>query len=358
MARLGELTAQLEQSRGRTVSTTPKGLDFVRAGIAKALCSLPGEAERYAEQRWGEKSRAAVITKASVPHVGTNVPAGAALVSADPSPAEFFDLVRAQSVVGRLPLRRVPFYARTLTMDEGPRVGWRDEGAAYGTSPLKLTNTAGLERFGLGALVVVTQELLEDETIDAELIIRDQLVKALAAAVDSAFLDPANSGTAGVKPAAVTSGVGGGSPTEALFDFSDSFTGVPENAVIILNPWQAARLNGAARPNLGVGRSTWAGIPVYTSTAMPEGYMALLDPDGIAIALGEPEVRASREASVEMVDSSSMTSGSSVSAANQTSLFQVNAIGMIGSLYANWRVVRPGAVLLFNLQDYGLAGGL
>jgi len=91
---------------------------------------------------------------------------------------------------------------------------------------------------------------------------------------------------------------------------------------------------------------------------MPEGQMALLDPDRIAVALGNPQVRASSQATVEMADSSSMTSGSSVSAANLVSMFQVNATSLVGSLNANWRVVTPGAVFVFNLQDYGLAGGL
>src|SRR5262249_26514214 len=158
-----------------------------------------------------------------------------------------------------------------------------------------------------GALIVVTKELLQDQTINAEVIIRDQLVRALASAVDAAFIDPANSGTAGVKPAAVTSGVPRYSPQETLFYFSHLFTGNPNDAVIILHAWQAARLSSAARPNVGARGGTLAGVPVFTSTAMPEGQMAVLDPNLIAVALGNPDVRASDQATVEMVDVSSMT---------------------------------------------------
>jgi hypothetical protein len=41
-----------------------------------------------------------------------------------------------------------------------------------------------------------------------------------------------------------------------------------------------------------------------------------------------------------------------------TSLFQTDSIGVIGSMTANWRVIRPESVQLFDLQSYGLSGGL
>ena len=130
-------------------------------------------------------------------------------------------------------------------------VAWRAEGGAYRNSPIKMTSTAGLERFDLGALIVVSKEVLEDESFNAEATIRDQLVKALAAQLDADFISPSNSGTGGTKPASITSGAGANaSPTESMFDFSDAFSGVPNNAWIIINPWQAARLYGAARPDI------------------------------------------------------------------------------------------------------------
>ena len=53
-----------------------------------------------------------------------------------------------------------------------------------------------------------------------------------------------------------------------------------------------------------------------------------------------------------------MTSGTSVAAVSTVSMFQVNCRAIIGSISANWRVVRDDLVLLFDLQSYGLAGGL
>jgi len=91
---------------------------------------------------------------------------------------------------------------------------------------------------------------------------------------------------------------------------------------------------------------------------MPEGFFALIDPDYVAVALGNADVRASEQAVIDMQDSSSMTSGSSVAATTGVSMWQANARAIIGSISANWRVTRIGAVQLFDLQNYGLAGGV
>lgn len=106
----------------------------------------------------------------------------------------------------------------------------------------------GLEPFDVGALIVASNEVLRDASLDAELWLRDQIVRTLAAALDAAFIDPANTGTGGIKPASVTSGTGtaGDSPSESFLDWGDPFTGDPLNAWIILNPYTAARLSGAA----------------------------------------------------------------------------------------------------------------
>ena len=67
-----------------------------------------------------------------------------------------------------------------------------------------------------------------------ELIIRDMLAKGLAAELDRALLDPANTGTSNVKPASITSGSAVmDSPSEAIFDWGDTFTGDPNNSWIV-----------------------------------------------------------------------------------------------------------------------------
>jgi hypothetical protein len=94
-------------------------------------------------------------------------------------------------------------------------------------------------------------------------------------------------------------------------------------------------LAGAARPDVGARGGTLGGFPVLTSAAVGAEDLILLDRTQIAVAMGNGSLRASEQANVELVDSSSMTSGYSVSAANTTSLFQTDSIGFIGSITAN-----------------------
>ena len=57
---------------------------------------------------------------------------------------------------------------------------------------------------------------------------------------------------------------------------------------------------------------------------------------------------------MEMADTSTMLAAPTVTAVSVSSMFQTNSTALIGSVAANWRVVRPGAVLVFNVQSYGL----
>jgi hypothetical protein len=62
-------------------------------------------------------------------------------------------------------------------------------------SPLKCAN-----------IVVLTEELLRRESYSAETLVRDEMQNALVQLIDTAFIDPANAGTANVKPASIANG--------------------------------------------------------------------------------------------------------------------------------------------------------
>jgi hypothetical protein len=358
--------------RRETVSSVPKGLDFVRRGIALAVSNgNVATASRYAANRWGKDSRAALITKTDVPGLSTDHgSAGAGFVSTEgnDSPftgdaeetarAEFLDLVRQASLMGRLALRRVPFMVPFMVMDSGPVVAWRDEGSAYasGLPAIKITRQLPLERYDLGGLVVVTLELLRLNNVDVELWIRDQLVKALAEKLDRDFIDPTNTGTAGVTPAAVTSEQDQAldSPSEGIFEAHDKYTGDPMRSVIVMNPWRAARVYGAARPDIGMRGGTLNGVPVLTTTGCPEEIIVLLDPAAIAVASEGAEIRMSGNASLEMETAPANASAPTVASSEQTSMFQTGSVAVIGSVFASWRVLRPESVVYFNAPAVGL----
>jgi hypothetical protein len=93
------------KDRYERVSVAPRGVDFVRRAIAHALNPAdPNAAAEYAGKRWGADSRAARISKAAVPAATSGTGAGSAMVSTlGDAATEFFDVVRAASIIGRLP---------------------------------------------------------------------------------------------------------------------------------------------------------------------------------------------------------------------------------------------------------------
>jgi hypothetical protein len=368
------LTGLRRKDRDTTVSSTPKGLDFIRSGIALAATGgNHAAAVKFAQNRWGAQSRAVIATKAAgdVPALSTIYGSEGndflAVVDANDSPtsdmvtairAEFVDLVRSSALIGRVPLRRVPFQTPFLVMDNGPVTAWRDEGQPYGSSmpPVRMTRQLPLERFDLGTMIVVTNELLKLQNVDVELWLRDQLVKALAEKLDSEFIDPSNTGTTGVKPAAITATAAAldDSPSEGIFEGFDKYTGDPERSVIVMNPWRAARAYSAARPDIGMRGGSLGGVPVYTTTACPEEVVVMFDPDSIAFASEGAEIRMSEHASVEMEQSPSNASAPSVAQANLTSMWQTGSVAVIGSVFASWRVLRAESVVYFNGPAIGL----
>jgi hypothetical protein len=354
-----------------TISATShhKGLDLTRSAIALAVCGNWSAAERYSERRWGSKSKAARVTKdlstmltvkADLPAFNLQTDGGGEILGVDDGAAitaraEFFDVVVAASVLGKVPFRRVPFRVPFLTQDELTGVAWEGEGQAFINTPVKLTRHDPLEVYKLGAITVATMESLRTENINAELMIRDALVRSIAHRLDVDFLDPANTGTANEKPASITSGAGdSNSPQEPLFEWGDTFTGDPNNAWVLLNPWRAGRLHSANHVETGVRGGRFHGMPLVTSTAVPEEVMVIVDPNYVAVALGSAQVSTSTNATIEMEDAPSDASAPTVSGQNLVSMFQSNSAAVRAFVEANWKVIRPEAVQYFFAPSFGL----
>jgi hypothetical protein len=358
----------IPRSERGTVSSTShhKGLDATPTAIALAVTGNWSSAQGYAARRWGEKSRAARVTKdigamlttkADLPAFNTQADGGAELFGSDGTTAnaEFFDVVVAASVIGRLPVRRVPFHVPFLTQDELSGVSWEGEGQAYINSPVKLTRHDPLSTFKLGAITVATLETLQVNDINAELMIRDAFVRSIAHRIDTDFLDPANTGTANEKPASITSGAGdANSPQEPLFEWGDTFTGDPNNSWVLLNPWRAGRIHGANHLETGVRGGRFHGLPLLTSTAVPEELMIVVDPNYVAVAMGSAELATSTNATIEMEDAPSNASATTVAQSTQTRMFSSNSAAIRATVTANWKVVRPEAVQYFQLTGFGL----
>ena len=79
-----------------------------------------------------------------------------------------------------------------------------------------------------------------------------------------------------------------------------------------------------------------------------------LDPDAIAVAMNLAEIRSSGVASVQLDSASTQASATSVTATAVTSMFQTNSTAIIGEVCANWRVLKPEAVVVTSVQAFGL----
>lgn len=330
--------------------------------MALALAAAPdniGEAAEVAAARWGAESRTARALKSAIAAAGTGNWGGPLIGDYAEAVAEFVGLVREQTIVGRLQgLRRVPPNTAYLAQVSGATGNWVAEGAAMPISAMSFTRqTLGLLK--VTAVAVQTRELMASP--DAETTIRDDLVRAVAAASDAAFINPTNAGVAGETPAAVTYGAPQADIAAALFDADygstlSVFTGDWSRAFWIAHPEWLANINSMEHPNCGPRGGELRGLPVIPSSAVPvdsNGFrqVILIDPTAIAYASadGAAQLKATRQGSIEMVDTA--PTGDTLAPTGGTdyvSVWQTNCVALAALLWENWRVERDGAVVVLN----------
>jgi|GEM_PF-2869007 len=323
-----------------------KGLDVTRAAIALGRAGrFAADATEFANERFGRNSVPAAIVRAAIgmttpgsPDWGDDAVATAV--------AEFIELVEQRSVAGRLPLRHVPLETRMVMQSDGAVAGWVGEGEAIPAGEFDL-GTGAMLAMKLAVLCVVSTELLALSSVGAERIVRNELVRSVAAALDAAFLDPANTGTPGVKPASITAAApsvtAGGDLQAGLAQAAELFTGDLERAWWVGRPATFAAMAGADHPNIGLRGGELLGAPAIaasalplTETSPPVGDLILLDPDGIAFAGEGLEIGSSREAAVSL-DGVTLT---------DTWANNLATIRVIRP--TNWQVAREGAVVLIR----------
>lgn len=351
-------------SRVVSLNTPAKGSAFVRLIMAEvARIKNSDDEARFAERRFGADSLAARIAKAggmeSLAYEKASVAAGGTasgnwaelLRDAEGAIAEFFALVRDRSLLGRIAgLRRVPLRTRLLTVTDGFNAAWVGEG-----QPVPVSSAAfeegQLDPLKCSALTVVTQELLMSADPAAEGTIREDLVGAVAAAIDLTFINPTNAGTAGTSPASVAYGAPSVSATgDGFADIRLLIDALPDQADL-----QRAVLIGSANtfaamhdpiflPGLGVRGGEALGIPAIPSKAAGDD-LILIDPDGIAYGAETVDVRVSTQASIQMSDAPT-NNVTTPTATTLTSLWQTNAAAIMATASTNWEVARPSVAVL------------
>jgi hypothetical protein len=331
-------------------SFEPKGLRFVRRSIALGIADGDHEqAAKIAQHRWGEKT--------AVPAVAADDISGGGL---DTAAIEFFSAVMERSAFGRtVGFRRRPVATRYLKNAGAMTGSWVAEGHAIPILPLSFEQS----RLGLlkvASIAVFTSETLQSLDPRVEADIRRDMVDGLAAAIDAAYLDPDNGGTAGQTPASITNGltpvaVGTGTADDfrdALSTMIAGFDGDLSRAVFYGRPELFAMLNGLGYDTVGLRGGELAGAPAIATAALPNAatdfyQLVLADPGSIAV-VDEPgltSIVASREAAIEMADDPS-GDATTPTPRNLVSLYQSNAVALKAMAHTNFEVERDGAVAI------------
>lgn len=290
---------------------------------------------------------------------------------------DFIEFLRPQTIIGRIPnLRKVPFKVSVPRQTTGGSAYWVGEGAPKPLTSLAFDRVT-LDITKIATIAVLTDELARLSTPAAEAITRDQLAAAIIQQMDTDFVDPANAGSAAVKPASITNGVtpvssAGNSETNVRADIQSLFRPWITNnvsaqgGVWIMNVSTALALslmvNGLGQPSfpgITMDGGTFFGMPVIVSEAAgllsgtTGGIVILAKASDILLADdGQVTVDASGEASLEMLTNPTNNSATATPT-TMVSMFQTNSLAIRAERYINWVKGRSTAVQYMSGVHWG-----
>lgn len=329
-----------------------------------------------ARELYGERDPQIVdIVKAAV--IASNTTTDAALIGNEGGWADFVEFLRPRTIIGRfgqngIPgFTRIPFRVPLITEASESAAYWVGEGKAKPLTKPSWTRTE-MNPLKVANIVVATMEQLRDSSPSGEVLLRNSIVNAVAKAQDQAFIDPANAGTAGVKPASITNGLvavpssgNDGDAVRADAKAAMSKFVLANNAltsgVWIMSATTALSLSLMTNalgqpefPGLTLNGGTFMGLPAITSQYVGN-YVGLVNAEDIYFGdEGEVAVDMSTEASLEMMDN---PVGDSIAAtpvaADLVSLWQTNSVGFRAERTVNWMRRRASAVALITGVAWG-----
>jgi HK97 family phage major capsid protein len=378
----GKSIAGANASRGGpTIIIAPKdapekfeGQTFVRSVIAKAEARrLSMNPVDYAHNRWGKTNPSLVEwMKTDVAGLGATVTMPGSELSLPDTTfmGDFIEYLNSKTLYNQLPLREVPANIYIKGQDGAATGYWVGEGKSIPMSKPDFSAVT-LTPLKVGALSVITNELLRDSSPSAEKLVRDALVEAIAQRIDTTFI----STTAAVNlvsPAGILNNIAGS--TSAGTDNTGLLNDIKElrydfisaknsgGLVWVMNPALASSI-GLMRNALGQKEFTeinesggmLEGNKVYVSDNVNANYLVLLKPSDIyRIGNGPIEVSISEHATIEMATN---PSGDSVTPTDQSQgivgMFQAEstAIKVVQSI--NFARRRTSAVSWIKDADYG-----
>ncbi|WP_295808915.1 phage major capsid protein, partial [uncultured Nitratireductor sp.] len=358
-----------------------------RLAKVKALAFLSQGERRQTEiakQLYGENSAVyGIVSKASVV-AGSSADGNWAsdLVGDETSVyADFVEFLRPMTIVGKFgqnsipSLRTVPFRTPLIGQTGGGQAYWVGEG-----KPKPLTafdfNRNTLDELKVATISVVTEELLRKSSPAADVLLRDALAGAVAERVDTDFIDPSKSASAGVSPASITNGVSAitssGNDADAIREdvraLMATFVAAknpPTAGVWIMSSATALALSLMVNPlgqpefpGINMNGGTFMGLPVivseYFAPVSAGGYVALVNASDIYFAdEGGVMIDVSREASLQMLDNPTNDTVTPT-ATSMVSMWQTNSVAFRAERILNWSKRRASAVALLDEVNWGL----
>lgn len=352
----------------------PKGTAFTRYVALLALSKGNiMQAEVLANNHFKDTPEVGIVLKAAVAAGSTSDTTWAGpLVQYNDMTSEFIELLRPQTIIGRLSgVRRVPFNIRIPRQTAGTSGQFVGEGAPTPVRKLDFDNIT-LPWAKASTIVVITAELAKLSNPSAEALVRQDLIDGLSQYLDKRLVDPAYPGVSAVSPASLTYGV---SPTQStgatlaaldanvravMTTFADAELGLG-SGVWVMSASMAIRLSmmrtnqdTKAFPELSVNGGTFYGLPVIVSNNVVgsgspgDQYLILIDQSNILLADdGQLMIDVSTEASVEMNDAPSG------GATSLRSLWQNGLMGVKCDRWIYWTKRRAQAVQFIDkAQSY------
>jgi HK97 family phage major capsid protein len=357
---------RLSGHRNYATAKDPKpepGVRLARYVRCKALARLEqADAARIAEREYGSRDPVLVefIKAGEVAAVSTGA-GGDGFIPAEMGFGDFADYLRPMTILGKFgtgnipALRRVPFRSGLVSMATGSTGYWVGEAKP---KPVTLvdSNRTHLLPLKVAAIIVTTMELIRDSSPSAEAAIRQDMTEAIVATLDTTFIDPAVTASAGVSPASITNDqdaiASTGTDADAirldlrsLFAKFEAANNMASQAVLVMsttNARAAAFLTNALGqpefPAMTAMGGSLMGIPVIASDHADDNVVLISAGDVYVADEGGVAIDMSTEASVEMKTNGQLAQHADATAtgAAMVSLWQGNLVGFRAERTMNW----------------------
>lgn len=355
-----------------------KGLGFAHAMMCIAVARKSGiSAVDLAKEHYSYDDRIAGLCKGMVMKdaVAGAVPSasawGGSLTNPQDLTSEFVDYMWAGAIIGKLTgVTKVPFNYKIPRTTDVTSGNWTGAGkpapvskGAFDQITIGYTSLTGLTYFA--------KQNLRFANIDAERHVRDMLAGSLRLLADKDFVDPANNGTANVKPASITNGLTPVTPSgtdgdaattdiknvlqklvNANLDISEAALIMRGDMALGLSTLKNA-LGGFEFPDLGPAGGMLLKLPVVVSNSVQPGDIIAVHQPSVYLAKdNDVTIDMSTDASIEALDSSLVQDGTDGTGAELISMFQTRMVAFLAELYANWVVSRTNAVATITAGNY------